>query len=236
MPLESILCVRTDEIVPHLHGKTGFIPMSAPAIRQLLNPCNAWFIPRVKDKTGTQPFPPLMRGGIEHDESFLQLLPYVVLMDEGGRTPTIGMYARDGGGEARLDGKFSIGFGGHVQPRDAGPQYAGDATNIYKTVLNGAAREVDEEVSLAGGYFRQDFPAFASPIGLIYDTSDAVGRVHLGVAFVMSVALSPSARIKSGEGQSLGLTWMAPDDIMAYDVHARLENWSKLLAAHFATW
>jgi predicted NUDIX family phosphoesterase len=108
------------------------------------------------------------RSEMENDPNYKQLIPYVLLQwtDEEGDTKLF-TYTRGGGsGESRLHAKRSVGIGGHISREDA----AG-GTDPYST---GMQRELSEEVRLESAYSE-------SRDGLIYDPSNDVGKVHLGV-------------------------------------------------------
>lgn len=114
--------------------------------------------------------------GCENDPSFRQLIPYIVVRNRRGR---ILCYQRKNGGEKRLDAKWSIGIGGHVNDGDSG-------------WLGGVIREIREELSGVGvvaltGNGIGPESSLHGPIGFIRDDSDAVGRVHLGVLYVLDV-------------------------------------------------
>src|SRR5207248_1647892 len=101
----------------------------------------------------------------EHDESYKQLIPYVVLRCQG----LIFTYARGHSSrEARLHGRLSIGLGGHIVESDATSQITRD---MY---CRAASREVSEEVEIGAPYSERI-------VALINDDSDEVGRVHFGV-------------------------------------------------------
>ena len=108
------------------------------------------------------------RSKCETDEGFLQLIPYIAVVCGD----YVMAYQRVKAGESRLDGKWSIGFGGHIN----------DGDDSY---FDGAVREGREE--LTG--FRAE--CLGPAIGFIYDSSNPVGRVHLGVLHVYDFAKSP---------------------------------------------
>ena len=150
------------------------------------------------------------RGAMETDPSFKQLIPYVLLewTNADGVTHLFTYTRGGGGGEARLHAKRSVGIGGHISREDA----AGGA-DPYVT---GMQRELAEEVQLESGYdeFRE---------GLIYDPSNDVGRVHLGVVhrFVLHVPSVQSNEPELAEGGFVSLA-----DLRAE--RDRLETWSQL--------
>ena len=102
----------------------------------------------------------LPRGQMEGDESFKQVIPYVVLRDGDGYFL---MRRTRAGADRRLHDLWSIGIGGHVNPDDG-------------TVASGLRREWAEELEAA---FVPDFQF----VGLLNDDSTAVGRVHVGLVF-----------------------------------------------------
>ncbi len=114
------------------------------------------------------------RGDMESDPSFKQLIPYVILRhtDADGR-PHLFTYTRGNGqGESRLHAKRSIGIGGHISEEDAS-----GGSDPY---LAGMRRELDEEVTIGAAYTERR-------VGLIYDPTTEVGRVHLGVVHLLEL-------------------------------------------------
>lgn len=150
------------------------------------------------------------RDQMETDPSFKQLIPYVILQwtDPSGQ-PRLFTYTRGGGsGESRLHAKRSVGIGGHISREDAA-----DGSDPYQT---GMQRELDEEVTIQSAYQ-------ASRLGLIYDPSNEVGRVHLGIVhrFVLDSPDVTSNEADLAEGEFLSV-----EELMA-DAD-RLETWSRL--------
>lgn len=150
------------------------------------------------------------RGRMESDPSYKQLIPYVLLQwtDDAGTTKLF-TYTRGGGsGESRLHAKRSVGIGGHISREDAAG--GGDP---YST---GMQRELNEEVQLESNYreYRD---------GLIYDPSNDVGKVHLGVVhrFVLE-----SPEVRSNEADLAEGGFVSVDELR--DEMDRLETWSQL--------
>jgi predicted NUDIX family phosphoesterase len=124
------------------------------------------------------------RAGAEEDPSHKQIIPYGVVRRAG----TVFTVERlRGGGERRLHGKISIGIGGHIDPRDGA---AGRGGPIRSTL----ARELAEELDASG-------LGVGRPIGFINDDTQPVGRVHLGVVYL--VDLGPGGRASVRELGSL---------------------------------
>lgn len=149
------------------------------------------------------------RGAMEQDPSFKQLIPYVILQFNAAEGPQLFVYTRGSGqGERRLHARRSIGIGGHISAEDA----AG-GSDPYRT---GMQRELEEEVRIEGDYEE-------SCVGLIYDPSTEVGRVHLGVVHRFLLT-SPSVQPNEEDLCDAGFLPLA-------EVRAQrdaLETWSQL--------
>ena len=150
------------------------------------------------------------RSQMETDPSYKQLIPYVLLQwtDDDG-TAMLFTYTRGGGsGEARLHAKRSIGIGGHISREDAA-----EGADPYST---GMQRELAEEVQLGATYIE-------SREGLIYDPSNEVGQVHLGVVhrFELETPDVSSNEADLAEGGFVSVEELHRD----FD---RLETWSQL--------
>lgn len=176
------------------------------------------------------------RATAEHDEAFLQPIPYLVLCNAAGH---LWCYQR-AGGDARLDGRCSCGVGGHVDLEDADPtpsennfdssQRISDngysqisSINPQSTLTRALLREVAEELGAD--------EADLGPItlhGLIYEGLTGVGRMHLGVLF--SAAWRPSQPPQPTVGDALhGMGFMSARTVAE---NPRFERWSRLAAQH----
>lgn len=150
------------------------------------------------------------RSQMETDPSYKQLIPYVLLewTDQDGVTKLFTYTRGGGGGEARLHAKRSVGIGGHISREDAA-----DGADPYSS---GMHRELEEEVQLNSPYdeFRD---------GLIYDPSNEVGQVHLGVVhrFVLQRPAVHSNEPELAEGGFISVDQL-------HDEMDRLETWSQL--------
>jgi len=150
----------------------------------------------------------LPRSKCETDPSFKQLIPYIVLECTNASGTKLFQYTRGGGsGEKRLHAKRSIGIGGHISIEDT----TGD--DWYRT---GMERELAEEIVL-------DCDRNDRIVGLIYDDTTEVGRVHLGVVHVMQLR---SCHAKSREADLAEAGFVAIEEIKAEST--MLETWSQL--------
>ena len=147
---------------------------------------------------------------METDPSFKQLIPYVLLqwMDSDGVTKLFTYTRGGGGGEVRLHAKRSVGIGGHISREDAA-----DGADPYST---GMRRELEEEVRLNSSYSE-------TRDGLIYDDSNDVGRVHLGVVhrFILDGPDVASNEADLAEGSFVSVEELRSE-------MDRLETWSQL--------
>jgi len=181
-----------------------------------------------------------LRGEMEQDPHFKQLIPYVVFRHRGeDGVWRVFHYTRGSGqGEQRLHAKKSVGVGGHISLED------NQQPDAY---LAGMQRELLEEVSFGGelsdvflggvtsvedlslesdGTLRQKLVAggmTGQPIGLINDDSNAVGQVHLGVVHIVDLQ-EPWVRAREKDLLDAGFT--GPDGIRAE--WERFETWSQI--------
>lgn len=184
------------------------------------------------------------RATCETDPSLLQLLPYVLI--QRADTGQYFMYCRGkGGAEARLHGNLSIGVGGHVDTEAAKTVQMFEGMDTIESDLmvhldTEAVREVTEEVGIrflsgeedSAEVEFQDFlevPPNMWTGTLIYDDTNEVGKVHLGMLFTLVIA---DASVLGSEevGVIEGSQWLHAHELLEPDVFARLENWSKIVA------
>lgn len=176
--------------------RKGFVPCQTEYIDQeILNPDRIKFIEREQAET---------------DETHVQIIPYCLLLKQG----KLFSYRRgSGGGEARLHKKRSIGLGGHINHTDI---------NFMPEVsyYHGKDRELREEVG-----YEQVMGIMDAIVGTIYDPSNEVGRVHLGIVHI--IALYPRCELKIEEDDLEHSKFVTPDDLIK--TANEYENWSKLL-------
>jgi predicted NUDIX family phosphoesterase len=152
------------------------------------------------------------RSECETNPQFVQLIPYIVIIDPNGFIFT---YVRGKAtGEERLKAKLSIGLGGHV---DEGPL-------SHQLLQEEACRELKEEIGLD---LDPDDIKFE---GLIYEEVTEVGTVHLGLLAIVQLkygfyVVQEEGHIESG--QWLPLTKLAEDGTVE-----RLELWSQAVLNH----
>lgn len=145
------------------------------------------------------------RADVEEDPSYQQVIPYVVFRHAGRYLLTKRLKASS---EKRLRHLYSLGVGGHINPEDVAN---GDP------VTDGMRREWEEEVEYTGTFS-------ATPLGLIHEESAPVGRVHLGLVFLID-GDTPDISIRETEklaGQLLTL-----DEMRIH--YLEMESWSQLV-------
>jgi len=176
------------------------------------------------------------RATAEHDEAFLQPIPYLLLRNPHGQ---LWCYQRSGG-DARLDGRCSCGVGGHVDLQDAQPPLTKtnfdsclhnidkgyrpiSSINPHATLTHALLRELAEELNAGTADLDQ-----LTLQGLIFEGLSAVGRVHLGVLF--SANWLPAQPPQPVAGEALrGLGFL---DASAIATNTQFELWSRLAAQH----
>jgi predicted NUDIX family phosphoesterase len=145
------------------------------------------------------------RGHAENDETYRQIIPYIVIMDTAGKFLC---YPRHGN-EARLHGFYSCGIGGHIDIPDKHETFS-------QTVYAGLARELSEELA----NFSQD-SLLLEYRGIINDIDSPVSRVHFGLVFLGRCAEgylpAPSAELS-------GARWLSRKELEGQ----KKEAWSKL--------
>jgi len=167
------------------------------------------YLPALLDRSN-QSFRP--RSLVETDPSFKQLIPYVLLECNNQDQTLLFQYTRGKGqGEKRLHALKSIGIGGHISVEDA------EGEDWYR---NGMHRELTEEVDIGcGGSDRI--------VGLIYDDSSEVGRVHLGIVHIMQLA---SCKVLPREDDLIDSGFRPVGAIQSQ--MQQLETWSQLCIKH----
>ena len=145
----------------------------------------------------------LHRPAMEVDERYKQIIPYFVFT-HSNRLFLVQRSAK--ASEQRLASKYSLGIGGHVREDDV------DSNDIAKW----GAREFHEEVVFDGNIT-------VMPLGIINDESSPVGRVHLGVVYLVH---GDSDAIEVKEELAGGALCTAEECEALYD---KMEPWSQLV-------
>ena len=148
-----------------------------------------------------------MRGLMETNEQYKQLIPYIVLRHQDH---IFVMQRRDDATETRLRSKMSIGVGGHIQPSDIN-----DVSQFSLHSLNWATRELNEEID--GCEILS-----ARLVGMINDETTGVGRVHCGVMYEVILThdqISIKSEHKTGRFMSIA---------ECFEQYEHMESWSQI--------
>lgn len=226
---EEVLCISAKHMDAVLgEGFHGFGPCSLK--RLLAEDDQIQYVPR---------------GECETDPSLKQIIPYIFFQHySAGEKPSsenLGQILRfvrtKSGGEERLYGKHSIGFGGHIVKSDEENCPAAPASGIA-AFWGGFHRELREELIIdsppytvqAGDVVLADMRHVV--VGAIYDSSNEVGQVHLGLAVCCDV---PVPAIYPNEPAVSRLHWCDGKQLQNNDLHM-FENWSQILISNLQPW
>ncbi len=144
----------------------------------------------------------LKRSQAEIDNSFKQFIPYIIVCTAN---QLIAAYPRHGN-EKRLHGRWSAGIGGHINAQDA-------VKSSWKDIIStGMKREIQEELPGLQGE--------PQLLGIINEEQTHVGKVHLGLVFVL---ISNSIPTQVSPELS-GLQWLNRPQLKLLS----LELWSQL--------
>lgn len=152
----------------------------------------------------------ILRSLAENDQNFLQIIPYIYLV----KGMSIFLYQRlKAGSEDRLHAKYSIGVGGHVSKEDY-------LQSKWVTTELGGYRELHEELNIS-----ENDANIAFTNKTIYDPSNDVGKVHIGIIAKCELTNSSSVSVKETEKIKGTFTSLVKIQSM-YD---QLETWSQIL-------
>ena len=143
----------------------------------------------------------------EVSEELVHPIPYFAVVNEEGK----------GVGESRLRGKHTIGFGGHVElEKDCLSLKYYKTNSIKDSIISAQSNESEEELVAE---WLEDF----QHLKVIYDSTDEVGKVHLGIASFLVVK---SATTK--EEQLIDLGFHSKGELLQMQLRGEidLENWS----------
>ncbi len=193
MPEELVLCFprRLFDEIGAFHGVESDV---------------ARYIPRILETNNTVALP---RSQAEHDPSFKQIIPYVLICKDG----RLLHYVRGkGSGEKRLVALGSIGIGGHINyERDRDMFQTGD--EFYEEAVR---REMSEELRIDGA-------VDTTIIALLNDDTNEVGQVHLGVVHLCDLR---DGNVSKGEKAITELRFLTLPELL--ERREQMETWSQL--------
>lgn len=145
----------------------------------------------------------LPRQQLETDENHKQIIPYLIF---SYREEIFLMRRRKNSNEKRLQSMYSIGIGGHTRKEDV----TGENPCFW------GMREFQEEVCFTGTFTQR-------LIGIINDDSNDVGRVHLGVVYLLEGSSGDIAiRDEHAEGSLLAIEECG-------FFYEKMESWSRIV-------
>ena len=149
------------------------------------------------------------RSELEEDPSFKQIIPYAIISNK----ESFFLFKRTSRQtEKRLHNKFSLGFGGHMNP--------GNSTESKEQYLiNELKRELFEEVKLLNGCLIEDIEF----IGFINDDTSSVSSVHIGLLYNIHVS---SKDVVINETDKMTADWIDKPDLAEF--YEGLEMWTKI--------
>lgn len=122
------------------------------------------------------------RNLAEENFDYKQIIPYLIFQHQD---TYFLMQRKSGSSEQRLANKYSLGIGGHLREEDM----------KGATLFDWARREFDEEINYSGNLE-------ITPLGILNDDSNDVGKVHVGFVFLLkgdSSNISIKSELQSGE-------------------------------------
>lgn len=143
---------------------------------------------------------------LENDSSLKQIVVYVLVECQG----KLLSYQRKNSTDPRIEKKHSLAFGGHVNTDDIAPG--------KNPVLMGRARELTEEVSVAGT------PRFEF-LGTLNIHREPIDEFHMGMVYVAHVQTQEYTLNEADKFAWSG--WVSPQE--AAQKFDKLESWSKVV-------
>jgi len=146
----------------------------------------------------------LERSLVEYDDSFQQIIPYLVFRHQDSYFV---IQKLKGSSETRLHHRYMIGVGGHINEDDDGPA----------VLEHGIKREWEEEVYYQGTYRKK-------LIGLLNDSSTPVSSVHLGLVYLVE---GEHDKISSAEPEKMRGFFVHKDNLRKY--YEGMDSWGQIV-------
>lgn len=153
----------------------------------------------------------MKRGLAEKDSYHKQPIGYIIVINP--KTKQVFAYQRASEiklVEERLQGKWSWGVGGHIEPLDI---------NNKNLIRESMLRELSEEIGLE----TKNYPKI---LGYINDDNDDVGKVHFGLLYVLET--SENIKPKDGEMASGRFVSLGELEKICSSPDSQVEAWSKI--------
>lgn len=151
----------------------------------------------------------LKRSELEEDPSFKQIIPYAIISNK----ESYYLFKRTSRQtEKRLHNKFSLGVGGHINPRDS-------MESREQYLIDELKRELYEEVKLLNGCLIEDIEF----IGFINDDTIPVGKVHIGLLYNIHVS---NKEVYINETDKMTADWIEKPSLAEF--YEGMETWAKI--------
>lgn len=165
------------------------------------------------------PTPKEQNAEINYD--LKQPIPYgIVTSEDRDGILRVFVYERlTAGGETRLHSKLSFGVGGHMNQQPTPDE------SFMTVVQEEGSRELVEELIFDSVEGEVDPNTYETEVlGLINDNANDVGKVHLGLLYIIKT--NPNHSVEVRETDQLKGEWMSIEELEA--VVDRLEPWSQI--------
>ena len=152
----------------------------------------------------------LRRSEFEEEPSFKQIIPYAII----SHNESFYLFRRTSNQtEKRLQNKFSLGVGGHMNPNDS-------MSLKEHYFIDELKRELYEEVKLLNGCLIEDIEF----IGFINDDTIPVGRVHIGLLYNIHVS---KKEVYINETDKMTADWIEKSSLAEF--YEGMETWTKII-------
>ena len=172
-------------------------------------------------------------------ELFAQVICYMQLTNEQDQIMLFQRKSKDG----ILEGKWSIGVGGHVSHEDllkyAEENHTTNMPEFFDLFYAGTMRELEEETNLDPNWLEpfadvQDFTAALKTI--ISTDADVTSQIHVGFPLEVRVPDHSLPDIDLDPDEFLNVSWVSKNELVAY-LNAgtvEFETWTKILIESYA--
>lgn len=179
----------------------------------------------------------MRRSIIDDTEALRQFIYYGVVVSTSEQDNyRVAVYQRGNGAEGRLEGAYSLGFGGHVELNDI-VVYLDEEGNptttpsVYHSVYKSALREIDEEVSLLNENGDPLIMSVLPPFGFLSDYRPEepgwVGNTHQAVLGLVIAEDDIAVDFAVNDPRYTRVGWMTPAELE--ENKDKFESWSQLV-------
>jgi predicted NUDIX family phosphoesterase len=203
---EKIIVVNREELFNKEQNLFQGVTTNQKKMDKIINRFDGFNVMR----RGNEEDPTPAENNAEINLSYKQLIPYAIIR----KGDKLFVYERlVGGGEARLHGKISMGFGGHMNDIP-------NMNNFNELLMENLERELKEELNIT--YIEREIEI----VGLINNELDDVGKVHLGILAIID--LDEEATVTVNEVDQLKGYWVTASYLLEKKQFDRLEAWSQI--------